>query len=144
MMRTTGKGFTLLEAVVAIAIFSTSSVALYGWYATVLIGLVRANEQISVTEFSHNLDAHLSGINLTDEGSGQYSANGLTAFWDARLIEPKKDNRNIGGQIGYYRIGLYGLDIKIHREQSETPIDEFSTRLVCYEGVRVPTMGLSR
>ena len=137
----TQKGFTLLEAIVAITIFSAASVALYSWYGTVMIGLIRAQEHIESVEFYENLDSHLETLNLTEESTGQYSADGYTALWRASLLEPKKDGVNIGGAQGYYQIGLYHLEIELFREEVDEPIDRITTRLVGYEGVRVPRVG---
>ncbi len=72
----TERGFTLLEAIVALTIFSSASVALYSWYGTIMIGLVRAEERLELSEFSQNVDAHLSTLNLQSESTGVYSSNG--------------------------------------------------------------------
>jgi len=132
------RGFTLLEAIVAITIMSTASIALYSWYGTIMIGLVRTEDRMQVTEFARNLDAHLTTINPAGEHDGSYSANGFTAIWTARLVEPKQDGRNRGGQPGYYRVGLYELDIQVVEDATRIEIDRLSTRIVGYEGVRVP------
>ena len=140
-MRYSGsRGFTLLEAIVALSMFSAGSMALYGWYSTVMIGLVRAEEQLEVAEFMRNVDAYLGTLNLQGEVDGSYAANGFTADWSATLVEPKKEGTNIAGQIGYYRIGLYNVDIDVFRDDTGARVENLTTRLVGYEGVRVPNI----
>ncbi len=140
----TERGFTLLEAIVALTIFSSASVALYSWYGTIMIGLVRAEERLELSEFSQNVDAHLSTLNLQSESTGVYSSNGYSARWQATLVEPKHEGRNLGGQLGYYRLGLYQLEIVIVDDDSEKALDTLVTRLVGYEGVRVPVIDIPR
>ena len=132
------RGFSLLEAVVALSIFSASTVALYSWYGTVMLGLARADEHLHAAEFYRNFESHLAMQNLTSESVGEYAANGMTAYWTASLVEPKHEGRNIAGQMGYYRIGLYRVDAELFRDDVDVPVERISTRLVGYERVRVP------
>ncbi len=138
------RGFSLLEAIVALTIFSSASVALYSWYGTIMIGLVRAEERLELTEFSRNVDAYLTTLNLQSESTGVYSANGYSAHWQAALLEPKQEGRNLGGQLGYYRLGLYELKIVIVEDSAGKELDTLVTRVAGYEGVRVPVIEVRR
>ena len=137
-------GFSLLEAIVALTIFSSASVALYSWYGTIMIGVVQAEERLELTEFSRNVDAYLSTLNLLSESAGVYSANGYSARWQAALLEPKHEGRNLGGQLGYYRLGLYELKVVIVDDSAGEELDTLVTRVVGYEGVRVPVIEMRR
>ncbi len=131
-------GFTLLEAVVALTIFSMSSVAIYSWYGTTLLGLIHVQERTRANAFADNLESYLRSLQLKRETAGEYRANGYRADWSARLVEPKKDNVNIAGITGYYAVGLYDVKISIYRDDSKQLVEELETRLVGYEDVRVP------
>jgi len=135
------KGFTLLEAIVALAIFAAGTVTLYAWYSTVLLGLIKAEERLVVTEFSRNVEAHLVTLNLRQAANGEYRANDYIARWNATLVEPKKQGKNLSGFQSYYELGLYDVDVRIIRLADSQEIERFSTRLVGYEGVRVPKVG---
>lgn len=131
-------GFTLLEAIVALAILSSGTIALYSWYSTVLLGLNAAEERLQVVEFSRNVEAHLSTLNLQSESSGDYRSNGFSAKWSAQLVEPKKDGKTLSGGPGYYQLGLYDLSIDIVREADSVVVGEMKTRLAGHTGVRIP------
>ena len=137
-LRKFSKGFSLLEAVVAITIFATSSIALYGWYSASMIGLIRAEERLKGELFLNNLDAYLSAINLQQETSGVYVANGFRADWVATLTEPQKEGRTKAGVIGYHQIGLYDVKIDVYSASSDRRIASQVTRLVGFTPVRLP------
>lgn len=136
------KGFTLLEAIVALTIFSTSSMALYSWYSTSMYGLMRASERLQTVEFMRNVESELRRLNLTEASKGEVTGKDFVARWEATLVEKKKDGKNAGGQMGYYRLGLYEVSIELYRVDDDQLIDEYSTRLVGYEGVRIPRLDL--
>jgi len=132
------QGFTLLEAVVALALLAAGTIVLYGWYGTILLGLSKAEDRLLATQFSRNLEAYLLTMNLQQESSGEYRANGYLATWNAQLVEPIKDGKTLSGGLSYYQLGLYDLSIEITRESDSTYVDELETRLVGYAGSRIP------
>lgn len=139
----TSRGFTLLEAIVALSIFATSTVALYSWYNVVLTGMVRTEAQLETIEFSRNLEAYLSMMQLQDEATGEFRSNGLLAIWRAELVEEKKEGRTLVGALGHYRFGLYTVNATIVEERTRQEKGHLQTRLVGYEGVRLPRQALT-
>ena len=139
-MKRRSKGFTLLEAIVALTILSMSLSALYSWYSVSLMGLIRSEEKLKVVEFMHEVDAYLVTLNLTGESTGEFTSNKMQARWQAQLLEPQTDGKNAGGQMGYYRFGLYAVDVEVFSIETGALLDQFTTRLVGYEGVRVPAL----
>ena len=140
---TKSKGFTLLEAIVSLSILSSALVASYGWYSTITIGLIRAQERMEVLQFSKNFDSYLSTTNLVEETAGKYSSNGIYANWTSRLVEEKKDGTTLVGGLGDYRFGLYEVTAEVFFDESETSVDTISTRLVGYEAVRGQRFGVA-
>ena len=124
-------GFSLLEAIVALTILSTSSIALYSWLSTSLNVLERVDEIYEVSEVLRNVEAHLSSINLKSETTDIYRVNGYEVRWQARLVETKQRARaGIEGR-GTFDIGLYEIEGKIY--DGPKLIGDFSTRLVGYQ-----------
>lgn len=141
-MRKKARGFSLLEAIVALAIFATSTVSLYAWYSTSLIGLIRAEENAKSLEFITNLDAHFYSLNLQDERVGEFQDGEFVAQWEANLVESKKEGRTASGTLGYHRLGLYEVSVFLYRLDDDELISSFRTRLVGYEPVRMPSNGI--
>ena len=121
------------------AIFATSTVSLYAWYSTSLIGLVRAEENAKSLSFVQNLDAHFYVMNLQEETTGQFQDGEFLARWSAALVEGKKEGRGPSGNLGYHRLGLYDVSVELYRRDDDQLISSFQTRLVGYEPVRVPS-----
>ena len=131
---------TLLEAVVALAILSAGLTAVFSWYGTLLVGLKRAEERLEVVQFSKNFESYLSTLNLSNEVDNVYVANGLSANWSAKLVEGKKEGKTLAGGLGHYRFGLYTVTAEIYRIGEDAQIGTLSTRIVGYEGLRLPSI----
>ena len=99
-------------------------------------------DRLEMIEFSRNFNAHLDLLNIRQETSGEYASNGLTAFWTARLVEPKKDGRTLMGSVGYYELGLYQIDAVVQRADDNQEVGQISTRVLGYEGVRLPRINI--
>ncbi len=126
------QGFTLLEAVVALTILASSSVALYSWLGTAMISLQKSTEAYEVTEVLRDFEGHLYDTVLTGETAGRvYSVNGYDIRWRATLIEPKQQGRAQSGALGRYIVGLYRIEGDVWK--SDQIISSFQTRQVGYE-----------
>src|SRR3546814_15921721 len=75
------RGFTLLEAIVALVIFAMGAFALYGWLSTNLITLERArvgSEALVVRQSALEL---LRDVNPMRDPSGEREAGALRVQW---------------------------------------------------------------
>src|SRR3546814_8834150 len=75
------RGFTLLEAIVALVIFAMGAFALYGWLSTNLITLERArvgSEALVVRQSALEL---LRDVNPMRDPSGERDAGALRVQW---------------------------------------------------------------
>jgi general secretion pathway protein I len=134
----TGKplGFTLLETIVALVIFTSSGLALYGLMNTNLTSLTRIKEVSSQVPVVKNSIEYLSAMNLQGEQDGEFEMNGFNVQWQARLLEPLRETQNTLGYRGYHNVGLYKVDFQI-RDADKT-IGNYQLRLVGHELVRGP------
>lgn len=128
------RGFTLLEAMVAIVVLASSSLALYSWYGTSLNALEKANNISEHSLLMGDLDAFLSTLNLQGETQQQFQINDYTIRLQATLIEPFQESRTGVGALGLYRMGLYRVVLNV--TQDKRAVGEFETRLVGYTKVR--------
>lgn len=127
-------GFTLLEAIVALVVFSLGAFALYGWLSTNTITLQRIIARRELAEVRHSALDVMRLVNPMSEPSGRRKIGVIEVQWQAKLLEPAKQGVTQVGLPTLFQIGLYDVDVRILRG-SET-IDTFDVRQVGYRQVR--------
>lgn len=130
------RGFTLLEAAVALALFATVGVALYGLFNANLTTLLRVQDSSRQVPVVRHAMEYLSSINPTEQRSGEFSFDGFDIRWQADLIEPVRKGQNAFGSIGIYEVGLYEARFDVTEE--DRPVGTWRLRLVGYENVVGP------
>ena len=129
-------GFTLLEAIVALVLLSTSGIALYAWLNASLLGLTRVDNVVELDQVVADLDAYFTTINLQQETSQVLEVNGYDVRWEAYLVEPKQMGRHGSGALGIHELGLFDVDVEVSRGGVE--VGTYQTRVVGYKRVREP------
>ena len=127
-------GFTLLEAVVALTIFSAGALTLYGLFNTNLVALQRVRDVTAHLPAAHRAVTLLSVINPRQREKGQVEFDDYTVVWSARLLEPVRQGQNAYGYMGDYEIGLYRIEFTLHARGR--PVGTYRLRLIGYEKVR--------
>lgn len=109
-------GFTLVEAMVALVIFSAAAMGIYSWINTNLISL---NRLAAVAESEFVVDSaveRLKLIDLRNETEGSFNVAGYQVEWRAELVEPWRQGKNTMGAIGIYDVGLYDIHLSLFKE----------------------------
>lgn len=130
--RRTG-GFTLLEAIVALVIFSLGSMTLYAWLATNLRTLERVEEsrvQASLVRAGLDVARH---VNPMADPTGDREAGRLRVEWRARPLEPVRRAVTQVGVPGAFEVRLFELDLRILSDG--VPLRELTVRQVGYRYV---------
>ena len=127
-------GFTLLEAIVALTIFSAGALTLYGLFNTNLVALQRVRDVLSPLPAARHAVTHLSAINPRHRPEGRIEFDDYAAVWSARLLEPARQGQNAFGRKGYYEIGLYRVEFTL--SELGRPLGTYRLRLIGYEKVR--------
>ena len=129
-------GFTLLESVVALVIFTAAAMALYGLFSTNLIALARSHEISRQMPAARHAVEYLSSMNPREEGSGSFAFDGIDVAWSARLLQPRRQSQGRTGGLGYFEVGLY--EVEFSMSEGGRRMGTWRMRLVGYEKVREP------
>lgn len=128
------EGFGLLEAMVALVIFTGAAMALYGLFNTDLIALARAQDASRRVAAARQAIEYLSSINPRKEGAGSFEVDGLDVVWTAKLLQPVRQSQTITGAQGLFELGLY--EIEFAMSERERPMGSWRFRRVGHEKVR--------
>lgn len=128
------RGFTLLEAIVALVIFSLGAFSLYGWLDVNLrtLGRIEAGRE-ALSSGQSALDL-LRRVNPMEEPSGRREVAGLVVEWLAEPLMEPTDGLGRLGSPTLYEIGLYRMDVRVSMDGR--PVQVFSVRQVGWRQVR--------
>ena len=132
--RRDARGFTLLEAIVALVVFSMGAFALYGWLSTNIITLERIRDRQEVEAAMHSALDLVRRTNPMDIPAGQRQAGNLMVTWTSAPLEPPKPNVDQSGSPGIFSVGLYDATVRVLRDGKELQV--FHVRQVGWKQVR--------
>lgn len=125
-MKEADAGFSVLEALVAIAVLAMALMpilALQGQFVKSVTAIERAQSQLS---FQHVITEHIRSLNMSVNSEGQFSTQGADITWNARpIIEPRRI-RTKAGVNSRYRITLY--DVEINVKYTSGGVDVFNIK----------------
>ena len=107
------KGFSLLEAIVALLLVTTLGLGLLSWANNNLLNLTKIEKAYERDDAIKNALDFIEAINLTEYPSGKEQVGHYTFKWKANAIEPAKDAIISDGYPGLYEITLYSVEINI-------------------------------
>ena len=138
------RGFTLLEAVVALAIFAAAGISLYALFSNNLFALTRIDESQRQVAAVRQAVERLSGVNPWHQRAGRFSIDDVEVVWSAEPVEPVRNGRTSFGELGAYDAGLFEVQFDIfHASRPERALGRWRMRLVGFDLVRppIPPMG---
>ena len=127
-------GFSLLEAVVALAIFAAGAMSLYGLFNTNLIALERVQATAEHLPVARNAIEILSTVNPWRQTEGQFEVDGYQVVWAASLIQPIRHGQTNAGMKAGFDFGLYEIEFVI--VDGERRLGSWRMRSVGFERVR--------
>lgn len=131
----TQRGFTLIEAIVAMVLIATTGMALFSWINSNLITLNRvqlANAESAAT--SNALD-YMSVINPMVKPEGQADLGAYRLSWKAIASTDPRDGAGYPYGISQYQLTLYNTRVYITRSDGQAWFD-FEIQQVGYKKAR--------
>lgn len=139
-----GGGFTLLEAVVALAIFAAAGIALYALFSNNLFALARIDENQRQVAAVRQAVERLAVVNPWHERQGQFRIDDVDVVWSAQPVEPLRNGKTSFGELGAFDVGLFEVQFEIfHISRPGRALGRWRLRQVGFDLVRppIPPMG---
>ena len=130
------RGFSLLEAIVALTILATAGLALFAAMSQSVQMVARAENARLADSAVRNAVAWMETVNPMETPQGEQRIGEVTLRWSAQLVEPERDAMTGYLEPGLYRLGLY--DVRLELEQDGRPLADTVLRRVGYRQVREP------
>ncbi len=135
-MTRSARGFTLVEAMVALVIFSMAAMGIYSWINTNLISLNRV-AVVAESEFVVNSAMErLKLVDLRNETEGSFDVAGYQVQWRAELVEPWAQGLASRGTLSLYDLGLYTINLELLK--SDRVVTTYSYRHTAWYQAREP------
>lgn len=113
--RTAQRGFTLLEAIVALVLMATTLISLYTWLAANTIAISRAKASASALMDARAGLALVESVNPMHEPSGERELGPLTVRWTSEPVVESQPGLSRAGLPTLFRIGLYRMSVDVLR-----------------------------
>jgi general secretion pathway protein I len=128
------RGFTLLEAIVALVLLASTGIALLSWINTNLTSLQRVQQAQQRQQAIQNALVFMETINPLEKPQGKETIGIYQIDWNATAIELPKDGVTSIGGISLFQIGLYETKVKVTVKKDL--LAQFTLRQAGYKQVR--------
>ncbi|MGQ3050330.1 MAG: type II secretion system protein [Roseateles sp.] len=125
-MKSHGRGFGLLEAIVALVILASAGLALFAWIGQSLGDVRRIEDAQARAALQLKAVGLVTNINPFVEPKGERRVGAVRIRWTSELIEPMRYSLPFAGSKSpIWEVGLYRLDVVGTEESTATRV-EFS------------------
>ncbi|WP_147653405.1 prepilin-type N-terminal cleavage/methylation domain-containing protein [Vulcaniibacterium gelatinicum] len=108
-------GFSLLEAIVALAILAAAGLALFAAMSQSLQMAARAERAREVDAALRNALAWMERVNPMETPQGEQPLGAFVLRWQAEPVEPPRDGASGYLHPGLYKVGLYRVTLQLWR-----------------------------
>ena len=127
------RGFSLLEAIVAIVLISSSGIALYGWINSSLMSVNRVRDVMVEQRVVRETLPFVQTINPMLLSNGYKRLGKYEISWSSTLMEPPQDGVDFPAGLSIYQLGLYNLQVTV---KIEDDFFSYEIRQVGFQKVR--------
>lgn len=136
----TQRGFTLIEAIVAMVLIATTGMALFSWINSNIITLNRVQEVNAVNAATTNALQYMHNINPWSAPQGQADLGDYRLEWIAQPTTDTRDGVDYPYSISMYQLNLYQTKVAVKKPDGQAWFD-FSIQQVGYKKVRELKLG---
>ncbi len=133
------RGFSLLEAMVAITILSSVSFAVFSWINQSARMLMRSDSVMVQERLVADLLTELEAIDLSSTPEGEMRRDDMRLIWKAQPIDSRQ-GRTKAGDVGFYDHKLNEVSVTVFR--SDLEIEGFKIYVVSSVLARQPSLNL--
>lgn len=112
-------GFTLLEAIVAMAVLAMAGMALFGWLNSSLVLLKRVDDVYQSIETVESTLEWLQVLDPYQQPSGQQEVAGAVAFWRCTPQGTAVSANDMYGNLSVNDAQLFICQVEIFRDQQQ-------------------------
>lgn len=135
-MRRSARGFSLLEAIVALAILAAGAMALFSALNGALRAQDRVEANIRTATAVDNALALLESINVMEQPRGEANIGGYRFRWVASPVADPVDVLTDYYSPGLHQVALYDVDVEVW--SAGTMERRFTLRRIGWQQVREP------
>lgn len=112
-VRSRSRGFTLLEAIVAMVILASAGVAVFAWINSNLSSLQRVRDANFRSEALVNALEYMDRVNPMATPEGRANLGPYFLQWRSEALAPPVDGAGYPSGLGLYQLALYGTTVKV-------------------------------
>lgn len=113
IMRRAIRGFTLLEAIVALVLLTTAGLALFSWINNGFDSLQRIERANAISTAEINALEFMRNVNPAARPEGNVRLGDVALTWRALPISEPRSNRGDTGDPGVFIVTLYETEITL-------------------------------
>jgi prepilin-type N-terminal cleavage/methylation domain-containing protein len=132
-------GFTLLEAIVAIAIVGIALVPVMTFISQMAFGLTRAADSNARNLAQQSLIELFETLNPLERPVGEDQVGDLIIRWESESLVPPNPQVNPGAGLAGFSIGFYNVTVSVDRI-NKGPWFSFAMRKVGYRSLSTSTL----
>lgn len=129
------RGFTLIEAIVALVLMATTGMALFGWINSNIITLSRVQEINAENAATTNAVEYMGSINPMLAPEGNADLGPYRVSWKAEVTTEPRDGVGYPFGVSFYQLGMYQTRVTLQKPDGKFWFD-FSLQQVGYKKVR--------
>ena len=134
-MRQSQRGFTLIEAIVALVLMATTGMALFSWINTNVMTLGRVQSSNARDAATANALQILHNANPMETPQGEVKLGTYSVKWKAEALTEPRDGASYPSGIGLYQFVMYQTHVDVKTEDGKDWFD-FKLQQVGFKKVR--------
>ncbi len=129
------RGFTLIEAIVAMVLIATTGMALFAWVNSNIITLSRVQEANAVGAATANVLDYMDTVNPMVTPSGEAVLGDYKLTWQSTAITEPRDGAGYPFGVSNFQLALFDTRVAVQRLDRQ-PWFDFTLAQVGYQKIR--------